>query len=563
MAHAGPAPASGAAVGPLEAPAALELRSTEEVVSAGALERFAGCPVKWLVEDVLRPEKLEPDPEQMVRGSYAHRVLELTFRRLRERTGSRSASRRTTWPRPSGSCSRRSTSCAASSACRPTRRACARRCGGWSSTCCATCATRPDATACSSPSTWSCGSGSTTPSTRASSWRTARGCGAMIDRVDTWNGHALVRDYKSGKVDTYKVADWERERRFQAALYMLVVEQALGLRAAGGVYVPLGGTEPNAARARGGRAGRASWAATSGTTTACPRAEFDEHIDVGAARRSPRWPSACAAASSPRARTPAPTAAAARTPRSAGWRSDGLHRRAAAGDRAPRRLDLLVSAGAGTGKTSVLVERFVRAVLDDGVAVDAILAITFTEKAAAQLKSRVRARLRRAERARREARAAEAAWISTIHGFCARLLRTHALAAGIDPEFRVLDGVESERLAHRRVRPRAGATSWEPARTPSGCGCIAALHARPAGGHGAHRLRAPAQPRPRRRRSCPRSIRPRRRRARGAARPPPAALAEIGAAERHDGRAAARRSSSAAPRCSTRWRRGEWPRPPS
>ncbi len=46
-----------------------------------------------------------------------------------------------------------------------------------------------------------------------------------------------------------------------------------------------------------------------------------------------------------------------------------------------------------------------------------------------------------------EARAAESAWISTIHGFCARVLRTHALAAGIDPEFRVLDGVEAERLA--------------------------------------------------------------------------------------------------------------------
>ncbi len=53
---------------------------------------------------------------------------------------------------------------------------------------------------------------------------------------------------------------------------------------------------------------------------------------------------------------------------------------------------ILVSAGAGTGKTSVLVERFVRAVLHDGVGVDAILAITFTEKAAAQLKPRVRAR---------------------------------------------------------------------------------------------------------------------------------------------------------------------------
>ena len=45
------------------------------------------------------------------------------------------------------------------------------------------------------------------------------------------------------------------------------------------------------------------------------------------------------------------------------------------------------------------------------------------------------------------ARESEAAWISTIHGFCARVLRTHALAAGIDPEYRVLDAVEAERLA--------------------------------------------------------------------------------------------------------------------
>ncbi len=110
-----------------------------------------------------------------------------------------------------------------------------------------------------------------------------------------------------------------------------------------------------------------------------------------------------------------------------------------------RQGSLLVSAGAGTGKTSVLVERFVRAVLDDGVPVEAILAITFTEKAAAQLTSRVRARLMELG-ARTEARSAEAAWISTIHGFCSRVLRTHALAAGIDPEFRVLDALASERL---------------------------------------------------------------------------------------------------------------------
>ncbi len=66
-----------------------------------------------------------------------------------------------------------------------------------------------------------------------------------IDRVDTNNGKALVLDYKSSKkVDRYKVASWEKENRFQAALYMLVVERLLDLRAAGGVYVALGSDDP-------------------------------------------------------------------------------------------------------------------------------------------------------------------------------------------------------------------------------------------------------------------------------------------------------------------------------
>jgi ATP-dependent helicase/nuclease subunit A len=107
---------------------------------------------------------------------------------------------------------------------------------------------------------------------------------------------------------------------------------------------------------------------------------------------------------------------------------------------------LLVRAGAGTGKTAVLVERFVRAVVEDGAAVEAILAITFTEKAAAEMRARVRAGFLELGR-REEARASEGAQISTIHGFCARLLRAHALSAGIDPDFRVLDELEAERLA--------------------------------------------------------------------------------------------------------------------
>jgi ATP-dependent helicase/nuclease subunit A len=107
---------------------------------------------------------------------------------------------------------------------------------------------------------------------------------------------------------------------------------------------------------------------------------------------------------------------------------------------------LLVRAGAGTGKTAVLVERFVRAVAEDGAGVESILAITFTEKAAAEMRTRVRRRFIELG-LRGHARAAEGAWISTIHGFCSRLLRAHALSAGIDPDFRVLDELEAERLA--------------------------------------------------------------------------------------------------------------------
>ena len=100
--------------------------------------------------------------------------------------------------------------------------------------------------------------------------------------------------------------------------------------------------------------------------------------------------------------------------------------------------EVFVSAGAGTGKTSVLVERFVRAVCDEGLDVESVLVITYTRKAAGELRSRIRAALR--ERGRPDlARSLDGAWISTIHGFCSRLLRAHPFAVGIDPRFRELD----------------------------------------------------------------------------------------------------------------------------
>jgi ATP-dependent exoDNAse (exonuclease V) beta subunit len=89
----------------------------------------------------------------------------------------------------------------------------------------------------------------------------------------------------------------------------------------------------------------------------------------------------------------------------------------------------------------VLVERFVRAVCERGLDVDSILVITYTRRAAGELRTRIRAAL--AERGRQDlARELDGAWISTIHGFCLRLLKAYPFAAGLDPRFRELDDAQ-------------------------------------------------------------------------------------------------------------------------
>ena len=114
--------------------------------------------------------------------------------------------------------------------------------------------------------------------------------------------------------------------------------------------------------------------------------------------------------------------------------------------------DVLLEAGAGTGKTGVMVDRYCRLVCDAGLAPDAVLAFTFTDKAAAELRQRIRAELaRRAEAGSERAATVLAgiggAWVTTIHGFCNRVLAAHPVAAGVDPGFRVLDAPEAARAA--------------------------------------------------------------------------------------------------------------------
>jgi ATP-dependent helicase/nuclease subunit A len=107
---------------------------------------------------------------------------------------------------------------------------------------------------------------------------------------------------------------------------------------------------------------------------------------------------------------------------------------------------LFVEAGAGAGKTTALVGRIL-SLVDDGVPIDAVAAITFTEKAAAELRHRVRERLAEAPVSERRQAALDGldhAPIGTLHAFARRLLFEFPVEAGLPPGFTVLDELESQ-----------------------------------------------------------------------------------------------------------------------
>lgn len=113
--------------------------------------------------------------------------------------------------------------------------------------------------------------------------------------------------------------------------------------------------------------------------------------------------------------------------------------------------ELVVTAAAGAGKTRVLVARYLRHVERDGLQPDQILTITFTKKAAAEMKQRIVVSLR--ERGMDEqAQIAETGPIQTIHSFCERLLRENSLEAGLDPEFSILSEAHATRLVTQCIR---------------------------------------------------------------------------------------------------------------
>ena len=101
---------------------------------------------------------------------------------------------------------------------------------------------------------------------------------------------------------------------------------------------------------------------------------------------------------------------------------------------------VVVVAGAGTGKTHMLTERYLHHLSEDGLSPLEVVAVTFTEKAAEELRSRVRKRVRGRLAAREDPLAElEAAQISTIHALCARVCREHPEEAEVPADFGILD----------------------------------------------------------------------------------------------------------------------------
>jgi ATP-dependent helicase/nuclease subunit A len=116
--------------------------------------------------------------------------------------------------------------------------------------------------------------------------------------------------------------------------------------------------------------------------------------------------------------------------------------------------NVLVMAGAGTGKTKTLVARCLDCIERDGAGIDELLVVTFTEAAAAELRQRLRRELEKKsaaapddERWPRQLALFELAHIGTLHSFCLKLIRGHFYELGLDPQFTILDEGGTRQLA--------------------------------------------------------------------------------------------------------------------
>ncbi len=244
--------------------------------SASALERYIACPVSWFVERVLRPGELDPDPEPLARGALAHAALKDTLEALRRETGSaRLTPARLPLARELLARSLAENERERPLSVSPDRRGAARR--------------RLHADLERFLAGAAASAGELEPAELELGFGFAEGdergeaseLGAFelgdgvrmrgrIDRVDVGaGGEAVVYDYK-GK-DPPPAARWIKDGKLQVALYMLAVEELLGLRAVGGLYQPLAGAE---LRPRGVLDG------DSGVELDCVATDVREHAEV-------------------------------------------------------------------------------------------------------------------------------------------------------------------------------------------------------------------------------------------------------------------------------------------
>ena len=229
---------------PLGAPeteALLAILAARDTEPARGLEAFAACGVRWLIEQFLRPDRIEPDPEPMQRGSLAHAVLERTLALLRERTGSAAivperlddalAALRDALDERIGGRGR------------ARRRALLR---GLEADLERYLRTEAEHGAGYEPEAleWSFGR----PEDPHGPLPLGAGAGAVTGRVDRIDrgpgGAAIVRDYKGRTA--VGGAKWEDDLQLQVPLYLLAVRELLGREPVAGLYQPLAGRKLDA-----------------------------------------------------------------------------------------------------------------------------------------------------------------------------------------------------------------------------------------------------------------------------------------------------------------------------
>jgi RecB family exonuclease len=224
-------------IAPLREPAVLARLAERGHWPARALETAAGCAVRWLVEDWLRPKTFEPDPEPMARGSAAHALLERVFTRLAAETGSPG-------PEPANLRQAQAILNEEIEAARPKLRLSPHPARQRSAI------RRLEADLLRYLRKAASEATSFAPTHLELSFGTERddlpplrlgelAVAGRVDRVDTGpGGTAAVYDYKGS--EGYPVRRWIPDGRLQVPLYMLAAREVLGLRPVAGLYQPIG-----------------------------------------------------------------------------------------------------------------------------------------------------------------------------------------------------------------------------------------------------------------------------------------------------------------------------------